>query len=69
MKKENSFSKKFLFVSRWGEILDTAYATLLEGNDVKLYIEDKPSREIGTGFVKKTKDWNRDKARYFRKSS
>ena len=59
MKKENSFSKKFLFVSRWGEILDTAYATLLEGNDVKLYIEDKPSREIGTGFVKKTKDWKK----------
>jgi len=59
LKKENSFSKKFLFVSRWGEILDTAYATLLEGNDVKLYIEDKPSREIGTGFVKKTKDWKK----------
>ncbi|GFZ85052.1 phosphoribosylamine--glycine ligase [Aquaticitalea lipolytica] len=59
MKKENSFSKKFLFISRWGEILDTAYATLLEGNDVKLYIEDKPSREIGTGFVKKTKDWKK----------
>ena len=46
-------------MSRWGEILDTAYATLLEGNDVKLYIEDKPSREIGTGFVKKTKDWKK----------
>jgi len=59
LKKENSFSKKFLFISRWGEILDTAYATLLEGNDVKLYIEDKPSREIGTGFVKKTKDWKK----------
>ena len=59
MKKENSFSKKFLFVSRWGEILDTAYVKLLEGNDVKLYIEDKPSREIGTGFVKKTKDWKK----------
>ena len=59
MKKTPSFSKNFLFISRWGEILDTAYAILLEGNDVKLYIEDKPSKEIGTGFVKKIRDWKK----------
>ncbi|MCK7590983.1 phosphoribosylamine--glycine ligase [Subsaxibacter sp. CAU 1640] len=59
MKKTSSFSKKFLFVSRWGEILDTAYAALSEGNDVKLYIEDKHCREIGTGFIKKVKDWKK----------
>ncbi|MGJ8592981.1 MAG: phosphoribosylamine--glycine ligase [Aquaticitalea sp.] len=59
MKKTPPFSKKFLFVSRWGEILDIAYTSLLEGNDVKLYIEDKHSREIGTGFVKKIKDWKK----------
>ncbi|WP_163514984.1 phosphoribosylamine--glycine ligase [Gelidibacter japonicus] len=59
MKKQNSLPKNFLFISRWGEILDIAYATQNEGNSVKLYIEDKPSREIGTGFVKKTKDWRK----------
>lgn len=57
MKKEPLLKKKFLFISRWGEILDIAYAVLNEGNDVKLFIEDKPSREIGTGFVKKVKNW------------
>ncbi len=59
LKKSNSFSKKFLFISRWGEILDAAYSALLEGNDVKLYIEDRLSREIGTGFVKKVTDWQK----------
>ena len=59
MKKPNSLPKNFLFISRWGEILDIAYATQNEGNAVKLYIEDKPSREIGTGFVKKVKDWKK----------
>jgi phosphoribosylamine--glycine ligase len=59
LKKESSFNKKFLFISRWGEILDAAYTTLQEGNEVKLYIEDKPSKEIGTGFVKKVKDWKK----------
>ncbi|OBX24779.1 phosphoribosylamine--glycine ligase [Gelidibacter algens] len=57
MKKPSNVPKKFLFISRWGEILDIAYATQNEGNEVKLYIEDKPSREIGTGFVKKVRDW------------
>lgn len=59
MKKESSFHKKFLFISRWGEILDIAYASQNEGNDVKLYIEEKSCREIGAGFVKKTKDWKK----------
>lgn len=59
MKKQHSLPKNFLFISRWGEILDIAYATQNEGNAVKLYIEDKPSREIGTGFVKKVKDWKK----------
>lgn len=59
MKKPSNVPKNFLFISRWGEILDIAYATQNEGNDVKLFIEDKPSREIGTGFVKKVKDWKK----------
>lgn len=59
MKKQLSVPKKFLFISRWGEILDIAYATKNEGHEVKLYIEDKHSREIGTGFVKKFTNWNK----------
>lgn len=59
MKKQNSLPKNFLFISRWGEILDIAYAIKNEGNDVKLYIEDRPSREIGKGFVTKVKDWKK----------
>lgn len=59
MKKELHFSKKILFISRWGEILDIAYATLNEGNDVKVFVEEKDYREIGNGFVKKVKDWKK----------
>ena len=59
MKKQNSLPKNFLFISRWGEILDIAYAIKNEGNDVKLFIADKPSHEIGKGFVKKVKDWKK----------
>ena len=59
MKKTNSLPKKFLFISRWGEILDIAYAIKNEGNEVKLYIADKPSKEIGEGFVNKVKDWKK----------
>ena len=52
-------SKNFLFISRWGEALDIAYATLLEGNDVKMFVEDKYSKEIGYGFVKKVTHWEK----------
>ena len=53
VKNNGNIKRNFLFVSRWGESLDIAYATLLEGNNVKMYIEDKPSKEIGYGFVPK----------------
>ena len=46
---------KFLFVSRWGEILDLAYSVLKEGNLVKMYVEVKEEREIGDGFIPKAK--------------
>lgn len=59
MKKQLNSPKKILFISRWGEILDIAYATQNEGHEVKMFIEDKPSKEIGTGFVPKVKDWNK----------
>jgi phosphoribosylamine--glycine ligase len=57
VKDLNTAPKKFLFVSRWGETLDIAYSTLLEGNEVKMYIEDKASKEIGFGFIKKVQKW------------
>lgn len=57
--KEDKTKKNFLVVSRWGESLDIAYAISLEGHTVKMYIEDKPSREIGYGFVQKAKDWQK----------
>ena len=57
MNKKQTTGKKFLFVSRWGESLDIAFAVLQEGNEVKLFIEDKSSREIGLGFVKKVIHW------------
>ncbi|MET6990994.1 phosphoribosylamine--glycine ligase [Sediminicola arcticus] len=57
--KEDKTKRKFLVVSRWGESLDIAYAISQEGNAVKMYIEDKPSREIGYGFVQKVKDWQK----------
>ncbi len=47
----------FLFVSRWGEILDLAYAVQKEGNKVKMYVEDSGCREIGNGFVTKSRKW------------
>lgn len=54
-----TINRNFLFISRWGESLDIAYATLLEGNNVKLYIEEKHYREIGYGFVTKVLDWKK----------
>lgn len=57
--KEDKIKRKFLVVSRWGESLDIAYAIALEGHTVKMFIEDKSSREIGYGFVQKVKDWQK----------
>ncbi len=50
---------KFLFVSKWGDSLDIANATLLEGNEVKLFIEYRPCHEVGSGFVPKVKNWQK----------
>ncbi len=59
MSKTTKSSRKFLFISRWGESLDIALATLNEGNAVKLYIQEKYCKEIGYGFVQKVKDWKK----------
>lgn len=57
--KNGNKKRKFLFISRWGEILDIAFAVLQEGNTVKMFIEDKHSKEIGFGFVPKVSDWKK----------
>ncbi|WP_428743051.1 phosphoribosylamine--glycine ligase [Tenacibaculum sp.] len=49
----------FLFVSKWGESLDIAYTIKQEGHSVKMFIEDKSSREIGFGFITKVSDWKK----------
>ncbi|HEY5689070.1 MAG TPA: phosphoribosylamine--glycine ligase [Yeosuana sp.] len=59
MKIKQNQSKKFLFVSRWGESLDIVNSIKAEGNEVKFYIEDKPSKEIGCGFVDKVTHWEK----------
>lgn len=59
MKKQPPQSRKFLFVSKWGDVLDVANAVHSEGNKVKLFIEYKPANEIGYGFVPKIKDWKK----------
>lgn len=57
--KNPTAKSKFLFVSRWGESLDIAFAIQKEGHHIKFFIEDKPSREIGYGFVKKVNNWQK----------
>lgn len=52
-------SRNFLFVSRYGESLDLAYAVQNEGHKVKMYIEESGCREIGLGFVKRTPNWEK----------
>ena len=59
MKEKQILSRKFLFVSRWGESLDIVNSIKAEGNEVKFYIEDKPSKEIGYGFVDKVTHWEK----------
>ena len=59
MEKNQVIKRRFLFVSRWGDILDIANAVKEEGNDVKMYIEYKPCQEIGSGFIPKARDWKK----------
>lgn len=59
MKKISQPIRKFLFVSKWGDLLDVSNAVYNEGHKVKLFIEYKPATEIGIGFVPKVKDWEK----------
>lgn len=58
-KKSETEPFKFLVVSKWGDSLDIAYQLTLEGNEVRMFIQDKASREVGYGFVKKTNHWEK----------
>ncbi len=50
---------KVLFISKYGEILDLAYAMAQEGHTVRMFIEEKSCREIGYGFIAKVQDWRK----------
>lgn len=59
MKKAIQPKTNFLFVSKWGEILDIANTVQNEGHNVKMFIDAKSCKEIGYGFVKKINDWEK----------
>lgn len=52
--------KKFLFVSISGLISDIAWQVIKEGHEAKYFIEEKPEKSIGDGFIPKTNDWEKD---------
>ena len=52
--------KKFLFVSLTGLCLDLAWAVKKEGHEVKMFIDDKEERDIGEGFLEKSRNWKSD---------
>ena len=52
--------KNFLFVSLTGLISDIAWQVSKEGHEVHYFIGDKKERDIGDGFVAKSKEWEKD---------
>src|ERR1700690_4174663 len=52
--------RNFLFVSLTGLISDIAWQVSKEGHEVRYFIGDKKERDIGDGFVAKSKDWEKD---------
>ena len=59
MKKTISENRKILLISKYGETLDIANTMILEGHQVKMYIEEKGCKEIGFGFCTKVLDWKK----------
>ena len=51
---------KFLFVSYEGLTADLARQVVKEGHEAKMWIQDPELQEIGDGFVRKTRDWNKE---------
>ena len=52
--------KNCLFVSLTGLISDIAWQVSKEGHEVRYFIGDEKERDIGDGFVAKSKDWEKD---------
>ena len=52
--------KNFLFVSYDALISDIAWEVYKEGNDVKYWIRDDKSKDVGDGFVPKTDNWENE---------
>jgi phosphoribosylamine--glycine ligase len=52
--------RKFLFVSEEALIGDLAWQVKKEGHEVRYYIGEKASRDIGDGFVDKCEDWKKE---------
>lgn len=52
--------KNFLFVSLEGHSADLAWEVVKEGHEVKYYIDNKNDKDIGSGFISKTDDWERE---------
>jgi phosphoribosylamine--glycine ligase len=50
-------TRKFLFISLEGLITDIAWQLVMEGYDVRYYIEHESERTLGDGFVPKVDDW------------
>jgi phosphoribosylamine--glycine ligase len=51
---------KFLFVSYDALISDIAWEVVKEGHDVKYWIRDEKSKDVGDGFVPKTDNWENE---------
>jgi phosphoribosylamine--glycine ligase len=49
--------ENILFVTKWGESLDLAYAIQAEGKHIRFHIEDHDMGEVGNGFVPKVDQW------------
>ncbi|MEM4755656.1 MAG: phosphoribosylamine--glycine ligase, partial [Candidatus Woesearchaeota archaeon] len=51
---------RFLFVSRDGYGADLSWSLTREGNQVKLFIENKDQQDIFDNMVKKTSNWKQE---------
>jgi phosphoribosylamine--glycine ligase len=52
---------KFLFISRVGLIHDLAWEVIKEGHEAKYYIQSRPDKDVGDGFVPKVEAWEEHK--------
>lgn len=48
---------RILFLSRYGEGVDVAFRMILDGHQVRVWIEDEKCRDNGDGLVPKVADW------------